>query len=150
MSRPPAGIVPAAVDALVALWKEAFAGHDPPVQVLDGAEVAYLSGLYIVAGTSGEDDISEALSERPGLGRRRADVVDISNAVWAAGGDTDMKVYRDRADGLFQIARDVVRDNQNLGGAVTRAEVVSYEYRPRRTSRVTGAAFPFLIRAQTL
>jgi hypothetical protein len=152
MTRPPEEIVPAAIDALVELWRGAFAElpkADRP-QVLDGSEVTYISGLYVSVGTSGQDEYSEALSERPGLGRRRTDVVDISCAAWAAGGDTTMKTYRDRASRLFRIARDAVRDNQSLGGAVTRAEVVSYEYRPQRNQRGAGVAFLFVIRAQTL
>ena len=137
-------LVSDAIDALVELWKERtdFGDVGTP-QILDGAEVNYIAGLYVVVGLAGGDDIVEAESERAGMGSRRTDRANVPCAVWAAGGDTDMRAHRQRAFALFHAARAAVADDFRLAGAVTRAEITTYRYEPRRNQRGAGAGVLF-------
>lgn len=145
MTGPQGELIPAAIDALVSLWRAQLDG----VQVLDGDPVTWRTGLVLTVGIGGDDVTNEATSERPGL-RRRSDYADITNALWAAGGDTGINLYRDRAFAAFRAARNALREDQALGGAVTRAELTSYAYRPHRTRNGVAAEIQFTVRAAIL
>lgn len=146
MSGPSGELIPATIDALTALWTGAIDG----VQVLDGDPVTWTAGQFLTVGIGGDDATNEATSERLGLGRRRSDSADITSALWAAGGETSVKLYRDRVFAAFRAARTLLREDQALGGAVTRAEIASYVYQPRRTPRGVGAQIQFTVRAVIL
>jgi hypothetical protein len=145
VSTPDGELIPAAIEALVALWKAAL----PDVQVLDGDPTTWTAGVFLTVGIGADDVTNEATVERPGL-RRRSDYADITNALWAAGGDTSIPAYRDRAFTTFRAARTALQADQKLGGAVTRAELTSYAYQPRRTPRGAGAQIQFTVRAAIL
>lgn len=145
----PALLVPAAIDGLLAVWRAAFA-DEATVQVLDGHEVTWVAGDYVSAGVGGDDAVSEAVSQWSDMGGGRADAVDIANAVWSAGGDTDLRIYRDRAAALLRVAREAVEADLTLGGAVTQAQIVGYVYRPLRAPKGAGTAFEFTVRATFL
>ena len=67
-----------------------------------------------------------------------------------AGGGTDVKVHRDRADALFDVVEAELRRDHRLGGAVTRAELTTFVYRPRRNPKGVGAAIEFVVEVTTL
>ena len=145
-------LLPAAIDALRSLWDAVFAEQvqQQTLQVLDGDPITWVHGDYLTVGMGGDDVAVEGLSDLQDFGGGRSEAVDVANAVWAAGGDTEVKLYRDRAAALFRTARSALVDDPTLGGAVTRAELASYVYRPVRSSKGAGAAIEFTVRALTL
>lgn len=141
-------MVPAAIDALRAAWGSAAALAG--VQVLDGEPVTYVGGEYLTVGMSGDDAAVEATSARAGMGRRRQGAATVACGLWSASGNTVAKAHRDRVFALFAAAATVVREDPTLGGAVTRASVAAYTYRPRRNAKGAGAAVEFTVDVQML
>jgi hypothetical protein len=137
--------VPAATDALLRLLSTAQGLRG--VQIVDGEDIAYLSGSAIVVGADGESDIAgDASSFGAGFGARsRQDTVSLTCLIWSSSGDARLKPRRDEAFGWFDTVRDLIAVNTDLAGPGTFAEVTAYTYRPRRDERGVGVAVEFTV-----
>lgn len=143
-------VIPAAIDALLEACRTAPALHG--VQVFDGADVVAAAPVYVAIGLDAEDSFpGDGVSAQAGLaGPRRQDVASIACLTWASSGNTPIKPVRDKADELFGAVRDLIQADTRLGGAVTFAEVITYAYRPFRSTKGAAAQVEFSVQVTAL
>lgn len=137
--------VPAAIDALVAMFTTAEGLAD--VTVRDGASVSQARVSEIVSvgytGTEGEND-ADAIVSAEGLGGSPdREQFTIRCAAAALSGATDMPAARARAYELFGAAAAAIAANRTLNGVVMRAMVGSHSLTQDQTDQGAQAVVTF-------
>lgn len=137
--------VPWAIDALLNALQTAPGMSR--VKILDGPWIDRPSEQDVIAvGWLGEDGEAtvEFNSDIAGLDSTR-ETFDLLGRVSSWRGGTLMKPVRDAADALIETVRDVLAADRTLGGAVTRARLVTLSLREYQTTQGAVADFDFAV-----
>lgn len=122
------------------------------VQVYDGRDIENIAGSFLALGSDGESDSAgDATSSMGGLAARNRQSVDtITCFVYSTSGDSAMKPRRDEVQAWFNEVRDVIAEDNTLGGAVKLAEIVSWTYRARFGPKGSSASVEFRVEFTTI
>lgn len=154
-------LIPDTIDVLMAIATDlqangnqlaALPPHVKRPQILDGADVAAITGCYLAIGVDGEDDIagSDSVAQAGLGGRRTQDSASVTCLAFASGGNSDMKPYRDAAYAWYRALRNAVEKDRRLRGTVAFAAVTSEVYRPKRSGSAAGAGVEFRVQVTAL
>lgn len=137
---------PAAITALVALWKArpGLSGVD----VHDGQPMSQSSADYICVGHDPADPLTavEGGQVPASLGNRaRTETYDVLCSLASTSGATDMAERRARAMALFAEVEAAVRADVTLSGAVMTAQVGTYSLIQEQTNQGSAAGLRFRI-----
>ena len=134
-----------ATAALLTLWQ-----NNPglaKVMILQGPPVADVDDSDVLAvGLSVESFVPAQGTERVGWGGQRHHSFDIRCFVQSWSGDTEMEPRIERAFELFELCAADVRANPTLSGAVERAQVGLWRFRPAESRSGASALVEFTIR----
>ena len=138
------------INGLLAVTQAAPALHG--VQIVDGLSIEYVGGSCLVIGLDAEDEYPvDGTSAIAGLaGARRMDIASIACLAWSASGNVEMAPRRAEADAWFDAVRALLAADNTLGGAVKRAQIVSYDYKPVRSDKGAGAAIEFRVQVVSI
>lgn len=121
--------IPAAIDALVALWSAAFADQDD-VSVNDGPVIGG-DGTYkrVSVGWDGNEGAAQAETSPEGLGGSPdRETYTIFCSATASVGDSGAQLARNAVFGLFSTCTAALGADRTLGGLVLRAMPASVAY----------------------
>jgi hypothetical protein len=148
----PTSAIPAAIEALVALWTTAFA--DDPVTVVDGPPLNDQTGAdYLYVGWQlGQDVGAEMAQDFASAGaRRRDETFDILCQVDCWTGDSDVPARRARAFDVLAAVEDSLRATSanptapNLRNAVLWSHLTQGLLVQRNTDQGVAVQIPFRV-----
>lgn len=137
--------VPAAVDGLLSVLRgsSTFAR----VKVEDGPWVTRPSDLdVVVIGWLPDEGPTVDWSDPIAGLDSDSETYDVQGLVSSWDGDSVIKTARDRADGILEAIRGLLRDDPTLDGAVSRARLVSGAMTQYQTSGGCEVAINFAVR----
>lgn len=122
--------LPGAIDGLMAV---ALKSADPDTQVEDGQPIEDIQRDVIAIGLTDDNTEVATTHEFASMGSfDTREIYLVPCMVKTNSGDTDMKVQRDRAFQILRSFANILANNQNLDGAVSRAQIVDVVYDPAR------------------
>lgn len=136
--------IPAAVDKLVELFAAALS-----IEVSDGPPIVEFEQDGLSVGWM-PDQLSVQMREKDSSLNDRGESYDIKSFLWARTGDEEVKPVRDRIFGYLKTIRTTLKENKDLGGAVTRATVQLVDFDQGQTSEGAWATMMLSIHCETL
>jgi hypothetical protein len=137
--------IPACLDALTALVRRVL----PAAQVFDGPPTDEMQGDLVMVGFAfppGPSAVTDARTRQQYATSPDTESYDVANLVCAwPGGDTDLKIARDRAFAMVDAIGAGLADDPLLGGLVKRARISVDSYVPEQTDSGASVTVPVTI-----
>lgn len=126
MTTPGESVLPAVIEALVALWRAAM----PQVQVVDGPPTVDVRGTALLVGWTPLTEQTQGVFTPAGLRVERESVPVVPCVARTWSGSADVAAQRRDSFAVVTKAREALRAYRTLGGLVLEARVGGYTYAP--------------------
>lgn len=137
--------IPAVLDALVALTGQVL----PAAQIFDGPPTEEMQGDLVLIGfafPTGTPAVTDTHTRQQYASSPDTESYDVACMVCAwPGGDTDLKVARDRAFAMVNALGAGLAADPMLGGLVKRARISTDSYIPEQTTNGASVTVPVTV-----